>query len=99
MTKVEKAKAMEETAWTTDQYKAMVQHCKQDTDPRMAKDIAGLKAQWMQRKGRSSPTHLPNMDAKEENAPQLQQQQMMEEDLGNLGWDDEDAPEDAFAAI
>jgi len=99
MTKVEKAKAMEETAWTTDQYKAMVQCYKQDTDPRMAKDIAGLKAQWMQRKGRSSPTHLPNMDAKEENAPQLQQQQMMEEDLGNLGWDDEDAAEDTFAAI
>ena len=89
---MEKAKAMEETAWTSDQYKAMVQYYKKDTDPRMAKDIAGLKAQWMQRKGRSSPKCSKNMDATEEEVPQSQQQQMMEDAL--LGLDDQDVEEE-----
>jgi len=86
--KVEKAKSMEESTWTTDQYKAMVQCYKLPDDPRMAKGIAGLKSQWMQRKGRSSPKY--SQIKLNDDFPQLQ----LQDDDALLGFDDIDGDDE-----
>jgi len=82
ITKVEKAKSMEESAWTAEQYKAMIQYYKKDNDAAIAKGIAALKDQWPQRRGRSSPRHTQN----EQDVKLLQQQQTAEDIL--LGLED-----------
>jgi len=79
---------MEESTWTTDQYKAMVQCYKLPDDPRMAKGIAGLKSQWMQRKGRSSPKY--SQIKLNDDFPQLQ----LQDDDALLGFDDIDGDDE-----
>jgi len=94
MLKVETAKALDKSAWTTDNYKAMVQHYKHQEDPRMAKDIAGLRTQWVQRRGRSSSKHSNVNDPHPYNEafPPLKQQELDDDVL--LGLDDHDAEND-----
>ena len=94
LSKVDAAKAMDESAWNADNYKAMIQHCKLPDDPAMAKGIAGLKGQWELRKGRKSPQHSNVNDPHpcNEAFPPLKQQELDDDVL--LGLDDHDVEND-----
>ena len=92
MVKVERAKAMDESAWTSEQCKAMVQYYKQDNDPRMATGLVGLKDQWSTRRGRASPA--PFHDGQDQPVPPLRQQAMDENALLGLGDDGEEEEDD-----
>jgi len=88
MVKVNTTKAMEETTWTADQCKAMIQCYKQPDDPRMAKGVVDLRAQWNQRRGRASPKHSPETAGVDAAMPPLLNQDQEDDVL--LGLDDPD---------